>query len=65
VHAIVEPADAGAPPTPEELRVHCKERLASYKVPKGFELVEKLPRSAAGKINRSALVEERTSESAG
>jgi bile acid-coenzyme A ligase len=60
VHAIIEPADASSPPTAEELRAHCKQRLASYKVPKGFELVDKLPRSAAGKINRSSLVDERT-----
>jgi bile acid-coenzyme A ligase len=59
VHAIVQAADPADPPSAEELRAHCKARLASYKVPKGFELVERIPRTAAGKINRSALVEER------
>jgi bile acid-coenzyme A ligase len=59
VHAIVQAADPANQPTAEELRAHCKDRLASYKVPKGFELVERIPRTAAGKINRSALVEER------
>ena len=39
-------------------RAHCKERLASYKVPKSFEIVERVPRTAAGKVNRSALVAE-------
>jgi bile acid-coenzyme A ligase len=65
VHAIVQPVDVAHPPTGDALRAHCKERLASYKVPKGFEIVELLPRSAAGKINRSALVEERTPPSSG
>ena len=59
VHAIVQPTDPADPPTAEDLRAHCKERMASYKVPKGFEIVAALPRSAAGKVNRSRLVEER------
>lgn len=62
VHAIVQPARVGAPPGADELRAHCKQRLAAYKVPKSFELVEALPRSAAGKINRSALAAERSGE---
>ncbi len=63
VHAIVEarriPRD---PPTTDELREHSKARLSSYKVPKTYETVERIPRSAAGKVNRSALVEERASD---
>jgi bile acid-coenzyme A ligase len=60
VHAIVQPTDAAHPPDAEELRAHCKSRLAAYKVPKEFEIVERIPRSGAGKVNRSALVDERT-----
>jgi bile acid-coenzyme A ligase len=59
VHAIVQPVDPVDPPDAEELRAFCKERLASYKVPKGFEIVDHIPRSAAGKVNRSRMVEER------
>ena len=59
LHAIIEPHDSSAVPTDEELRAHCKERLAPYKSPKSFEFVAKMPRSAAGKINRSALTAER------
>ncbi len=59
VHAIVEPVAGAEPPTEDELRAHCKQRLASYKVPKSFELIDQLPRSSAGKINRGALAEER------
>ena len=36
-----------------------KGRLAAYKVPKTVEVVERIPRSAATKVNRSALVEAR------
>jgi bile acid-coenzyme A ligase len=59
VHALVQPADPGDAPSDEELRAHCRERLAAYKVPKSFELVARLPRNEAGKVNRSALVDER------
>jgi bile acid-coenzyme A ligase len=59
VHAVVQPAD-GAELDAEILRRHCKARLASYKVPKDFELVKSLPRTSAGKLNRSALIAERT-----
>ena len=59
IHAIVQPTDSQRPPSSESLRVHCRERTAAYKVPKAFEWVVKLPRSDAGKLNRSALVEER------
>jgi bile acid-coenzyme A ligase len=61
VHAIVEAADPAHAPTADELRAHCKARLTSYKVPKSFEIIERIPRSAAGKVNRSALVDERAS----
>jgi o-succinylbenzoate---CoA ligase len=37
------------------LRVHCLERLAGFKVPKAFELVAELPRTASGKVRRADL----------
>jgi acyl-CoA synthetase (AMP-forming)/AMP-acid ligase II len=45
----------GASVTPEELESFCKERLAKFKVPKGFDLVEALPKTAVGKILRRSL----------
>ena len=59
VHAIVQPADIESPPTDDELRAWCKDRLAAYKVPKSFEHVKVMPRTEAGKLNRTALGEER------
>jgi O-succinylbenzoic acid--CoA ligase len=40
---------------PSELIEWCRARLAPYKVPKGIEVVESLPRNAAGKLQRDRL----------
>ena len=54
VTALVVPRD-GARPVQAELRAHCLERLAAFKVPKAFELVDELPRTESGKVRRAAL----------
>lgn len=59
VHAIIEPADKANPPTLEEIRAFAKGRLHPFKVPKSVEIVDAIPRSAATKVNRGALVEAR------
>jgi fatty-acyl-CoA synthase len=41
--------------TEEQLRLHCVERLARYKVPKAFHFVDELPRNSMGKIRKSEL----------
>ena len=38
---------------------YAKTRLAAYKVPKTVEFVDQIPRTAATKVNRSAMVEAR------
>ncbi len=38
-----------------DLREHCVQRLARFKVPKSFHVVDKLPRNAMGKIQKAAL----------
>ena len=45
----------GAAAGAAELRRHCAESLAGYKVPKRFEFVSELPRTDSGKILRRAL----------
>jgi malonyl-CoA/methylmalonyl-CoA synthetase len=40
---------------PGELERRCRERLASFKVPRGFVTIEKLPRNAMGKIQKHLL----------
>lgn len=59
VHAIIEPADPLRPPTFDEVRAYARGRLLAYKVPKSVEVVDAIPRSAATKVNRGRLVEER------
>jgi len=41
----------------EELIAFCKEHLAKFKVPKGIDVLEELPKSPVGKILRRALRE--------
>lgn len=56
VHAVVEPADPAAPPATADVIAYARARLAPYKVPKTVEIVDEIPRSAATKVNRGALV---------
>jgi O-succinylbenzoic acid--CoA ligase len=45
----------GARVEPDALRNHCADHLARFKVPKAFEFVERLPRTASGKLLRREL----------
>ncbi len=53
--AFVVPADASHPPTLEQLRAWCNERLASYKAPDALVLLDELPLTAMSKIDKRAL----------
>jgi O-succinylbenzoic acid--CoA ligase len=55
VVAWVVPADAGVPPTLLELRRHVADALPSYCAPRELHIVERLPRTALGKIQRHRL----------
>jgi O-succinylbenzoic acid--CoA ligase len=54
VTAIVVLTD-GSEASPDDLRRHCAESLASFKVPKRVELAAALPRTPSGKLMRRAL----------
>lgn len=54
VHAAVV-LEAGSNLTAEELRQHCHQRLASYKVPTRIRFVGELPRNALGKVLKAEL----------
>jgi o-succinylbenzoate---CoA ligase len=54
VTAVVVLNDDAELPT-EELRRHCAEELAGYKVPKRIEIASALPRTPSGKLLRRAL----------
>jgi acyl-CoA synthetase (AMP-forming)/AMP-acid ligase II len=40
---------------PAELSERCREKLASFKVPRAFKIVDSLPRNAMGKIQKHLL----------
>lgn len=46
---------AGAEPTPEDLIAHCRGRLAPYEVPKAVVLVDELPTSVGGKLQKHTV----------
>lgn len=48
-------ARPGAVPALDALPGWCRERLAGYKVPKSFHLLEDFPRTAAGKVRKPLL----------
>ncbi len=49
----------GVSATEHELRDHCGERLARFKVPKSFAFVDALPRSSMGKVLKDELASRR------
>lgn len=48
----------GASLTEDQVKAHCKAKLAGYKVPKHIEFVPALPRNATGKIDKPRLREQ-------
>jgi long-chain acyl-CoA synthetase len=47
----------GLPPNSEnQIKAHCRERLATYKIPRDIAFVPALPRTASGKVRRAALL---------
>jgi O-succinylbenzoic acid--CoA ligase len=58
VVAFVVPADAGAPPSLEELRALVRTEHAAYAAPKEVVLLASLPKTSIGKLRRSALREQ-------
>jgi acyl-CoA synthetase (AMP-forming)/AMP-acid ligase II len=54
VHAVVALVSGGDVAVLEE---HCRARLAAFKVPSSWELVEELPKTSTGKIDKKPLRE--------
>ena len=59
VHAVVQLADGAHAVTEDDVIAYAKSRLARYKVPKTVEFVPEIPRTAATKVSRSAMVDAR------
>lgn len=46
--------------TVEEIRNHLEGRLARYKIPKQYSLIDEMPRTASGKVRKASLREQHT-----
>ncbi|MEM9296445.1 MAG: class I adenylate-forming enzyme family protein [Planctomycetota bacterium] len=53
LHARIEPTRPTETPSPADLRDHCRQHLAPWKIPRTFDF-ETLPRTALGKVIRTA-----------
>ena len=49
-----------APVTEKELLAHCRERLAEFKVPRHLHILESIPRTPTGKVQRRFVSEQLT-----
>lgn len=47
----------GATVEPRDIILHCKEKLANYKVPKEVVIIDALPRTSTGKVDKKRLKE--------
>lgn len=53
--ALVVPIDPNAPPNGSDLETFCRDRLASYKIPRRYEYLAVLPRNEMQKVDKKAL----------
>jgi fatty-acyl-CoA synthase len=54
VAVVVQPRPGAGGPTLEELRIHCRSRIAGYKIPRELVVVDEIPLTAAGKPDSKA-----------
>jgi acyl-coenzyme A synthetase/AMP-(fatty) acid ligase len=54
-YIVLKNSASATPQTVEEIRQHVLARLAAYKCPQTFEIVQELPKTATGKIQRYKL----------
>lgn len=57
VLACVVPRDPADPPTLEDLRAFCRDRLAHYKVPSRLQILDAFPMTVSGKVRKVELRE--------
>lgn len=53
--ALVVPVEPQDPPTAADLEAFCRDRLASYKIPRSYEFIDELPRNEMQKVDKKAL----------
>ncbi|MCX4554174.1 AMP-binding protein [Streptomyces sp. NBC_01500] len=55
VLACVIPRDTAHPPTLDEIRAFCRDRLAHYKIPRGIRILDAFPMTVSGKVRKVEL----------
>ena len=50
-------SESGPATTEQELLAYCKEKLSDFKRPKQIHIVDAIPRTATGKIQRRVVAE--------
>ena len=55
VNAVVVVRDAANPPAVEDIQAWCRERMASYKVPRIIRICDTFPREHSGKVKKHKL----------
>jgi O-succinylbenzoic acid--CoA ligase len=55
VVALVVPTDVANPPTLDEVRAFVKEQLHPFAAPRELDVVDTLPRTSIGKVQRHTL----------
>ncbi|MCK1447070.1 AMP-binding protein [Bradyrhizobium sp. 48] len=56
IHAVVS-LTAGATVDPEELKEFCRDKIATFKIPKTIEIWAEIPKGTTGKIQKRAIIE--------
>ena len=59
IHAVVSIL-AGQAATEDELRIFCRDKIASYKLPKSIEIWQELPKGPTGKIQKRSILDHYT-----
>jgi acyl-CoA synthetase (AMP-forming)/AMP-acid ligase II len=55
LHVSLVPRSHDEVPSLEEVRAHCRQSLASYKIPGTIDVVWSLPRTSFGRLQRSEI----------
>jgi fatty-acyl-CoA synthase len=56
--AAVLPKEPASPPSPDELKAFCRQKLAAHKTPAEWVFVETFPTTASGKVQKFVLQEQ-------
>ena len=56
--AAILPKDPSSPPSPDELKAYCRQKLAAHKTPAQWVILDTFPTTATGKVQKFVLQEQ-------